>query len=77
MGTVAESVPPRRHPIHLTREHRASLDLAPRPTAMRLPQVINAVASLPGYLTASFNTRHPSVSFVLLIVQNSVDTAGL
>jgi len=40
MSTVAESVPPRQYPIHLTREYRASLDLDHRPTAMRLPQVI-------------------------------------
>jgi hypothetical protein len=39
-----KGVPPT---IHLTREYRASLDLDPRPTAMRLPQVTNAMALLP------------------------------
>ena len=49
---------------------------------MCLPQVINAMASLPRYLNASFNTLRPSVSFILfiasggeLIVLNSVDVA--
>jgi hypothetical protein len=51
---------------------------------MRLPQVTNAMASLPGYLTASFSTYLPSVSFVLsiesvrkLIMLDSVDATGL
>ena len=84
MCTVAESVTPRQYPIHQTREYRASLDLDPRPAAMCLPQVIDAMASLPGYLAASFNTHRPSVSFILfiasegkLIMLNSVDAVGL
>jgi hypothetical protein len=84
MYTVAESVPPRQYPIHQTREYRASLDLDPRQATMCLPQVFSAMASLPGYLTATFNTHRPSVSFILfnasggkLIVLNSVDAAGL
>ena len=77
-------VPPRQYPIDQTREYRASLDLDPPPVTMCLPQVINALVSLQDYLTVSFNTYRPSVSFILfiapggkLIAMNSVDAAGL
>jgi hypothetical protein len=53
-----------QYPIHQTREYRASLDLDPRPAAMCLPQVINAMTSLPWYLSASFKTHRPSVHCV-------------
>ena len=67
-------------PIRQTREYRASLDLDPRPAAMCLPQVINAMASLPACLTVSINLPRPLSFFLFigkLIMLNSVDAAGL